>query len=86
MSKAQCSWCWKGAAEVAVLIEGQVGVYICDECAELCAEIARKKKAGLPIADGPLQTGMPPRVEEALERLGKVMGEPGPGGTHPPKL
>jgi ATP-dependent protease Clp ATPase subunit len=42
---ASCSWCWKTPSEVAVLIQGFGGAYICDECIELCVELIEDKKA-----------------------------------------
>src|SRR5512142_1948699 len=39
---ACCSFCLKPSTEVATLIGGP-GVYICDECVELCNEIIREQ-------------------------------------------
>ena len=50
-TEVHCSWCWKKASEVAVLIEGHGGAHICDECARLCVEMAEQtiaEKARLP--------------------------------------
>jgi ATP-dependent protease Clp ATPase subunit len=66
MSDARCSWCDKTGAEVAVLMQGTGGAYICDECAELCAEVARNKKAGRVPQ---IMSGVPASIQEALRRL-----------------
>ena len=35
----RCSFCGKTEKQVRKLIAGPTGVYICDECTELCEEI-----------------------------------------------
>ncbi|MCS7275529.1 MAG: ATP-dependent Clp protease ATP-binding subunit ClpX [Dehalococcoidia bacterium] len=40
-----CSFCGKGQQEVRRLIAGPNGVYICDECVQLCNEIIREDMA-----------------------------------------
>jgi ClpX C4-type zinc finger len=57
-----CGWCRKDRFEVALFFQGTTGAYICDECAELFAEVARRKKEGLPSRDAP--RGMPPELGE----------------------
>ena len=42
-SKLKCSFCGKGADEVHKLFAGDNGVYICDECIELCNEIIEEE-------------------------------------------
>jgi ATP-dependent Clp protease ATP-binding subunit ClpX len=37
--KMKCSFCGKRASEVAKLIAGPSGVYICDKCVDACIEI-----------------------------------------------
>ena len=39
----KCSFCGKSQKQVIKLIAGP-GVYICDECIELCVEIIEEKK------------------------------------------
>ena len=34
----RCSFCGKTAEQVARLIAGPAGVYICDKCIEICKE------------------------------------------------
>ena len=38
-SPRRCSFCGKPGGQVRKLIAGPMGVYICDECVELCDEI-----------------------------------------------
>lgn len=38
-----CSFCGKGQNQVKRLIVGSGGVYICDECIELCSEIMEEE-------------------------------------------
>jgi ClpX C4-type zinc finger len=62
-----CSFCFKSQHEVRKLIAGPAGIFICDECVDLCNQI---------IAGRPL-TSMPPSAEELpterlLERLGPI--------------
>lgn len=45
LNKRVCSFCDKNEKEVLTLIAGP-GVYICDECAEICNEIVQEKKTG----------------------------------------
>jgi hypothetical protein len=40
----RCSFCGKAQTEVKTLVSGP-GVFICDECVELCQEIIAKKAA-----------------------------------------
>ena len=37
--KVRCSFCNKPQDQVRKLIAGPAGVYICDECIEICSEI-----------------------------------------------
>src|SRR5690606_41230475 len=49
----KCSFCGKSQKQVQQLIAGP-GVYICDECVELCNEIIEERMAeagGGPVAD-----------------------------------
>ena len=44
--KIKCSFCKKSQNEVRKLLSGPDGIYICDECIELCAEILEEELAG----------------------------------------
>ena len=39
----RCSFCGKAQAQVRKLIAGPAGVYICDECVEICADIIEEE-------------------------------------------
>jgi ATP-dependent protease Clp ATPase subunit len=81
-----CGWCRKGRFQVALLFQGTDAAYICDECAELCAEVARQQKAAVRSSDRPMPRGMPSELEEALLRLGKGCKAKDTAGRIPPPL
>ncbi|MHB1526075.1 MAG: ATP-dependent Clp protease ATP-binding subunit ClpX [Candidatus Dormibacteria bacterium] len=59
--QTRCSFCNKGQEQVARLIAGP-GVYICDQCIELCREVVEEETKG-PAARGPRTNMVPtPRV------------------------
>ena len=41
--KIRCSFCGKNQDQVRKMIAGSNGVYICDECIELCSEILEEE-------------------------------------------
>ncbi len=41
--RRRCSFCWKSEDQVGKLVAGP-GVYICDECVELCNEILEEER------------------------------------------
>ena len=41
--KIRCSFCNKTQDQVRKMIAGQDGVYICDECIDLCSEIMEEE-------------------------------------------
>ena len=43
--RIRCSFCNKTEDQVRKLIAGPDGVYICDECVDICAEIIEEEKA-----------------------------------------
>lgn len=61
-----CSFCNKDQSEVAKLVAGP-GVYICNECVDLCNEIIAQeldhKKAGASNATRPSKPRVPPRIK-----------------------
>jgi hypothetical protein len=62
-----CSFCYKSQHEVRKLISGPGGIFICDECVELCNEII----AGhFPSSKSPSAEELP--TERLLERLGAI--------------
>jgi alkylhydroperoxidase/carboxymuconolactone decarboxylase family protein YurZ len=57
--KYQCSFCGKSQKQVQRLIAGPGGVYICNECINLCREIMEEEQASAP-------SPTPPVAESAL--------------------
>ncbi len=50
--KVRCSFCNKTQEQVRKLIAGPAGVYICDECIDICAEIMEEEYEEEPADDG----------------------------------
>src|SRR5206468_10115015 len=63
----RCSFCGKSQEQVHRLIAGPGGVYICNECINLCRKIIEEEQAGAPSPE-------PPIAESAL---------PGGTGSNP---
>jgi ATP-dependent Clp protease ATP-binding subunit ClpX len=55
-----CSFCTKSEDQVGRLISGVDGVFICDECVDLCLDLLREE-------DGPLKPDPAPKAEEPRE-------------------
>lgn len=68
VSKVRCSFCNKTQEQVRKLIAGPAGVYICDECIDICTEIMEEE-----YDDEPMQEGMeinllkPVEIKEFLD-------------------
>ncbi len=60
-----CSFCGKGQKEVKKLIAGP-GVYICDECIDLCTDIITEEQAKTIKETGKLNV---PKPQEIMDRL-----------------
>ena len=69
--KYRCSFCGKRQQQVHRLIAGPGGVYICNECIELCDEIVREE--GQQTVDGILLTES--LMAETRERYSPSLGE-----------
>ena len=70
----RCSFCGKSQDQVQRLIAGPGGVYICDECIDLCREIIEEEQAT--IAKPRLQTGKMPTPKKIYEQLSQyVIGQ-----------
>lgn len=70
----RCSFCGKSQDQVQRLIAGPGGVYICDECIDLCREIIEEEQAT--IAKPRLQTGKIPTPKKIYEQLSSyVIGQ-----------
>ena len=46
----RCSFCGKSEDQVRKLISGPAGIYICDECVEICSEIIEEEEENNPYA------------------------------------
>ena len=63
----RCSFCGKSQEQVHRLIAGPGGVYICDECIDLCREIIEEEQASAPKQKLPITKIPPPkRIFEQL--------------------
>jgi len=70
----RCSFCGKSQDQVQRLIAGPGGVYICDECIDLCREIIEEEQAT--ITKPRLQTGKIPTPKKIYEQLSQyVIGQ-----------
>ena len=67
-----CSFCEKTQKEVKKLIAG-AGVYICDECIELCNEIIAEEKEKIDITSGFVSIPKPREIRSFLD--GYVIGQ-----------
>lgn len=65
----RCSFCGKSNDQVQRLIAGPGGVYICDECVDLCQEIIEEEKQTLPETVMSLEEW----VEEKIERPSAII-------------
>src|SRR5881396_2188615 len=64
----RCSFCGKSQEQVRKLIAGQ-GVYICDECINLCQEIIEEEMLEAPRAKTtPAKLPNPPQIKSALDQ------------------
>ncbi len=64
----RCSFCGKTQDQVRRLIAGSGGVYVCDECVELCRDIIREEQGE--AAPSRAFTGAPPTPEQIDSHLG----------------
>lgn len=70
----RCSFCGKSQDQVQRLIAGPGGVYICDECIDLCREIIEEEQAT--VSKPRLQTGKLPTPKKIFEQLSQyVIGQ-----------
>ncbi|MFD8564798.1 ATP-dependent Clp protease ATP-binding subunit ClpX [Streptosporangium canum] len=67
-----CSFCGKSQKQVRKLIAGPAGVYICDECVELCNELIEEELNGT-LEDGPRDLPKPREIYAFLEQY--VVGQ-----------
>jgi ATP-dependent Clp protease ATP-binding subunit ClpX len=73
-STYRCSFCGKSQDQVQRLIAGPGGVYICDECIDLCREIIEEEQAT--VAKPRFQPGKLPTPKKIYEQLSQyVIGQ-----------
>ncbi len=65
-SQLRCSFCGKGQKEVKKLIAGP-GVYICDECIDLCMDIIDEEKAKETSVKGAFRVPKPAEIKMFLD-------------------
>lgn len=63
----RCSFCNKTQDQVRKLIAGP-GVYICDECIEICSEIIEEEFDGEPIIDSDINLLKPAEIKSFLDQ------------------
>ena len=65
----RCSFCNKTQSQVRKLIAGPAGVYICDECVDICAEIIEEENEEEPQEEDPKQINLlkPVQIKEFLD-------------------
>jgi ATP-dependent Clp protease ATP-binding subunit ClpX len=70
-----CSFCRRPQGEVKRLISGPEGVFICDECVDLCREILEEEEAAFP-SEAELFTQDVPSPQQICDRLNEyVVGQ-----------
>jgi ATP-dependent Clp protease ATP-binding subunit ClpX len=75
-SQLRCSFCGKGQKEVKKLIAGP-GVYICDECIDLCMDIIDEEKAKETSVKGAFRVPKPAEIKAFLDDyvIGQLMAK-----------
>ncbi|MCD7761649.1 MAG: ATP-dependent Clp protease ATP-binding subunit ClpX [Lachnospiraceae bacterium] len=75
IEKVRCSFCNKTEDQVRKLIAGPNGVYICDECIDICAEIVEEELAEEYLGDDPDAINLlkPAEIKEFLDEY--VIGQ-----------
>lgn len=72
--KIRCSFCNKTQNQVRKLIAGPAGVYICDECIDICAEIMEEEYEDEPVQEGvEINLLKPVEIKEFLDEY--VIGQ-----------
>ncbi len=72
--KIRCSFCNKTQDQVRKLIAGPAGVYICDECIDICAEIMEEEYEDEPAQEGvEINLLKPVEIKEFLDEY--VIGQ-----------
>jgi len=69
----RCSFCGKGQDQVQRLIAGPGGVYICDECVDLCREIIEEEQSSVKPRIAPSKIPTPKKIFDQLNQY--VIGQ-----------
>jgi hypothetical protein len=69
----RCSFCGKGQDQVQRLIAGAGGVYICDECVDLCREIIEEEQSSVKPRIAPSKIPTPKKIFDQLNQY--VIGQ-----------
>jgi ATP-dependent Clp protease ATP-binding subunit ClpX len=69
----RCSFCGKGQDQVQRLIAGPGGVYICDECVDLCREIIEEEQSSVKPRITPSKIPTPKKIYDQLNQY--VIGQ-----------
>ncbi len=67
--RVRCSFCNKTQDQVRKLIAGPAGVYICDECVDICADIIEEEYEDEETIDGDFDINLlkPVEIKEFLD-------------------
>lgn len=65
-SEIRCSFCGKSESEVRHLVAGPDGLYICDECVEMCESVLEKAEQAAPAGHGERKLPTPAEMMEKL--------------------
>lgn len=65
-SEIRCSFCGKSESEVRHLVAGPDGLYICDECVEMCESVLEKAEQATPAGHGERKLPTPAEMMEKL--------------------
>lgn len=69
----RCSFCGKSQSQVRKLIAGNKGIFICDECIELCSEILDEELGNTEEGFGEINLLKPMEIKEYLDQY--VVGQ-----------
>src|SRR5689334_14517154 len=69
----RCSFCGKSQDQVQRLIAGPGGVYICDECVDLCREIIEEEQSSVKPRIAPSKIPTPKKINDQLNQY--VIGQ-----------
>lgn len=69
----RCSFCGKSQSQVRKLIAGNKGIFICDECIELCSEILDEELDNTDEGFGEINLLKPMEIKEYLDQY--VVGQ-----------